>query len=103
MTKVKLNNVHLAGKISRVGQLAYSPSGLALLEFTLAVPQEAYTKSSVGYYQVMDSDGQAEELKGKLKIGMEVSIQGRLFQRSYTNRSGNKVEEVKVILENLGG
>lgn len=98
-----MNTVQLSGKISRVGQLAYSPSGLALLEFTVAVPQEAYTKPSVGYYQVMAADNQAEELKGKLKVGMEVTVQGRLFQRAYTNRNGNRVEEVKVILESFGG
>lgn len=98
-----MNKVHLAGKISRVGQLAYSPSGLALLEFTLAVSQEAYSKSSIGYYQVVISDSQAEDLKGKLKIGMNVTVEGRLYQRAYTNKSGNRVEEIKVILENFGG
>ena len=98
-----MNKVHLAGKISRVGLLKYSPSGLALLEFTLAVGQEAYSKTSMGYYQVVVSDRHAEDLKEKLKIGMHVSIEGRLYQRAYTSSSGNKVDEVKVILENFGG
>ena len=73
-----MNRVQLAGKISRVGQLQYSPSGLALLEFTLAVGQEAYSKESVGYYEVVVSDRLAEDLKGQLKIGMTVNIQTRL-------------------------
>lgn len=98
-----MNKVHLAGKVSRVGQLKYSPSGLALLEFTLAVEQRAYSKNSVGYYQVVVTEGQAEDLKGRLKIGMKLSLEGSLYQRSYTSRSGSKVEEVKVILETLGG
>ena len=98
-----MNKVHLAGKVSRVGQLKYSPSGLALLEFTLAVEQRAYSKNSVGYYQVVVTGGQAEDLKGRLKIGTKLSLEGSLYQRSYTSRSGSKVEEVKVILETFGG
>lgn len=98
-----MNKVHLAGKISRVGQLKYSPSGLAILEFSLAVDQQAYSKASVGYYQIVVTASQAEDLKGKLKIGMKLSLTGSLYQRSYTSRSGVKVDEVKVILETLGG
>ncbi len=98
-----MNKVHLAGKISRVGQLKYSPSGLALLEFMLAVAQEAYSKSSIGYYQVVVSESLAEDLRGKLKIGMNVTIEGRLYHRAYTSKFGNRVEEIKVILENFGG
>ncbi|MCX6103483.1 MAG: single-stranded DNA-binding protein [Proteobacteria bacterium] len=98
-----MNKVQLAGKISRVGQLQYSPSGLALLEFTLAVGQEAYSKESVGYYEVVVSDRLAEDLKGQLKIGMTVNIQGHLYQRAYTSRSGSRINEVKVILEIFGG
>lgn len=96
-----MNKVHLTGKISRVGQLAYSPSGLALLEFTMAVSQEAYSKTSMGYFQLVASGDKAEELKGKLKIGIIVTAEGQLFHRAYTNKFGVKVEEVKVILENL--
>jgi single-strand DNA-binding protein len=98
-----MNKVQLAGKISRVGQLKYSPSGMALLEFTLAVEQEAYSKKNIGYYQIVVSDRQAEDLKGQLKIGKSVSVEGHLHQRSYTSQSGTRVEEIKVILETFGG
>ncbi|MBM4316607.1 MAG: single-stranded DNA-binding protein [Deltaproteobacteria bacterium] len=98
-----MNQVHLAGKISRVGQLAYSPSGLALLEFTLSVEQKAYSKTSRGYYQIVVTDRQAEDLKGTIKIGMNIIVKGSLYQRSYTNKTGVRVDEVKVILETIGG
>jgi single-strand DNA-binding protein len=98
-----VNKVHLAGKISRLGQLKYTPSGLPLLEFTLAVTQEAYSKTNIGYFQVVVSGRQAEDLKGKLKIGTNVTLQGQLYQRAYTSRAGDKVDEVKIILETFGG
>ena len=97
----KLNQVLLTGKISRVGHLKYSPSGLALLEFTLAVEQKAYEKVSIGYFPVVVADRLAEDLKGKLKIGMPLSIKGSLYQRMYSDRSGGKVDEIKIVLENL--
>jgi single-stranded DNA-binding protein len=76
---------------------------LALLEFTLSVEQKAYSKTSRGYYQIVVTDRQAEDLKGALKIGMNVTVKGSLYQRSYTNKSGVKVDEVKIILETFGG
>lgn len=98
-----MNQVHLAGKISRVGSLQYSPSGMAILEFTMAVPGRAYGRESVGYYEVVLTGKEAEDSQHSLKIGLTVSIEGSLHHRVYRNRNGIKVNEIKVIFEKFGG
>jgi small subunit ribosomal protein S18 len=45
--------VRLEGKISRVGVLKYTPSGTAICDFTLAVPQRFLDKGSVGYFEAV--------------------------------------------------
>ena len=98
-----MNHIKLTGKISRVGQLKYTPSGLPLLEFTLAVPQVAYGKETVGYHEVVVTGSEAEEIRQKLKIGIEILVEGQLFQRNFRNRAGNRVSETKIILGKVGG
>lgn len=92
-----MNEVSLVGKVSRVGQLKYSPTGVASVEFTLAVPQKVLEVESVGYFEVVLFGPPAEDSAGTIRIGKKLSVRGHLWGRSYRNRQGGKVVETKVI------
>lgn len=98
-----MNEVQLAGKVSRVGRLAYTPSGIALAEFTLAVAQKTPQKNSMGYFEIVLMAALAEELAPQLKIGKQISVKGNLWGRKYKDRQGNQVSETKILASELGG
>lgn len=87
----------LTGKVSRYSGLKYTPSGIATLQFTLAVPQSILDTPSVGYFKVEAFGDSAVELSEVTRVGSEFLVEGSLWNRSYTNRQGFKVFEVKVV------
>jgi single stranded DNA-binding protein len=96
-----LNEVALAGKVSRVGQLKYTPSGKPQLDFTLAVATRVLDADSIGYVEAVLFGSPAEDSAKALKIGRRISIRGQLWVRNYKNRQGTKVNEAKVICTSL--
>ncbi len=96
-----MNEVALVGKVSRVSQLKYTPSGKPSLDFTLAVSQKVLDSDSVGYVEVVLFGDCAEDSAQILRIGRRISIRGQLWGRSYKNRQGVKVNETKVICASL--
>ena len=96
-----VNQVSLIGKVSRVGRLAYTPAGVAISEFTLAVPQTYFDKETIGYYEIVMVGKEAEELVGRVKIGRMLTLKGRLWTRSFRNRQGIKMTETKILVSHL--
>ena len=96
-----MNSVALEGKVNRVTALRYSPSGIATLRFSLAVPQKLFEKESIGYFEVQFFGELAETLSSTLKIGKSVVVQGHLWARYYRNKEGVQVSETKVLGEKL--
>jgi len=97
-----LNEVVLTGKVSRLGQLKYTPAGSAITEITLAATQEYFKKSTMGHFDIVLLGDLAEEKK-RLRIGTRITVKGNLWSRKYTDRRGNKVVETKVIANTLIG
>ena len=96
------NHVVLTGKVSKTHGLKYTPAGEAICEFTLAVPQRYYEKNNIGYFEIVLMGQAAEDSSAQLKIGKTLFLTGTLWTRTYTNRQGNKVNETKIVIENLG-
>jgi single-strand DNA-binding protein len=96
-----LNRVLLKGKVSRVGKLKYTPSGIASLRFTLAVAQQLLDKESVGYIETLLFDKLAETGAQGLKIGKTISLDGHLWVRVFRNPQGIKMSETRVIVSNF--
>jgi single-stranded DNA-binding protein len=97
----KLNTVRLAGKVSRIGALKYTPSGVAIREGQLAVNQKTLGKESVGYYDLLFFGEIAEREVEAIRVGTSLLVQGSLWSRAYRNRKGVKVTEVKVVVESF--
>lgn len=85
--------------MNRVGTLKYTPSGVAVRDCQLAVNQNAFGKESVGYFDLILFADIAEKPTPVLKVGAALDVEGTLWSRTYRNRKGAKVTEVKVIVE----
>lgn len=93
----------LTGKISRVGALRYTPSGVPVSDFTVAVPQQQLDRKSVGHFEAVMFGEVAEQAHRSLKIGKVLQLKGTLWTREFKNRQGIKVSETKIIVHSIGG
>ena len=93
----------MTGKISHVETLKYTPTGKAILEFTLAVPQEFLEKKSMGYFTIVLVGGEAEAGAPSVRIGKQASVRGTLWRRSFRNRRGDAVTETKILADSMTG
>lgn len=97
----RLSQVSLAGKLSKVGKLKYTPAGLPILEAAIAVPQSYLEKKSTGYFSLLLDGEVAERASDKLRIGKSVLVRGSLWTRTFKNRLGNQVTEFHIIVEEI--
>ncbi len=95
------NRVCLTGKVSRMGRLKYTPSGTAVCDFTVAVPQIYFDKLSVGYFEMMMTGKSAEDKVDQLRIGKKVKLTGSLWARTFRDRQGRFVNETKVLVDKI--
>jgi len=95
------NQVVLAGKVSKIHGLKYTPAGICVGELVLAVQQAYLDKASVGYFDVVASGNLAQLKLAQLKIGSVVEVVGKLWCRSYKNRQGVLLNETKIIAEEI--
>jgi single-strand DNA-binding protein len=98
-----INRVILEGRLTKEPELRYTPSGVAVATFTLAVnrqfakdgQQEADFINIVAWRQL------AELCANYLTKGQGATLEGRLQQRSYDNKEGKKVYVTEVVADNV--
>ena len=101
------NKVFLIGNLTRDPELRYTPSGIAVARFAIAVNR--ITKKGAGEAGAQDVDfinivawRRLAEVCGEyLKKGRPVAIEGRLQIRNYTGRDGQKRTMSEVIADNM--
>jgi single-stranded DNA-binding protein len=93
--------VRLSGKVSRIGALKYTPSGVAIREGLLAVNQQTFGKESVGYFELLFFGEIAEREVDSIRVGTSLLVQGSLWSRAYLNRKSAKVTEVKIVVQSF--
>ena len=91
------NEVFLVGKVSQVGSLRYTPSGVPVGEVVIAVKQSHLELTNMGYFDVVLSGELAELWFSRLKVGLNLEVSGQLWSRSFRNRQGVSEKETKVL------
>jgi single-strand DNA-binding protein len=105
-----INQVHYIGSVATNPDLKYTPSGLAIVEITVAgrsdiLTAEGEVKHPAFYNRAKAFGGYAEALAESLQQGDVVSVHGRLEYRAY-EVEGNKrstVETVITTIQTLSG
>jgi single-strand DNA-binding protein len=106
-----VNKVILIGNLGRDPELRYTPSGSAVVSFTLATTERWNDKSGqrqekTEWHNVVAWARLAELVNQYLKKGRSAYVEGRITTRSWDDRDGNKKYRTEIIanqIQFLGG
>ena len=104
-----LNHVTLIGRLTRDAELKYTPGGLAISSFSIAVNRRRKNGDQwvdeVSYFDINLYGKPAESLKQYLTKGKQVAVDGELRQDRW-EKDGQKFSRVSIVANNvqlLGG
>lgn len=99
-----INNVTLVGRLTRDPELRYTPSGVAVTKFTLAVNRNFSNQNGereADFINIVTWRKQAENCANYIKKGSLVGIVGRIQTGKYENNEGRTVYTTDVVAENV--
>ena len=91
---INFNQVILIGRLVRDPELKYTPNGLPVCNFTLAVND----KDKSYFFECEAWRKVAELIAGYLKKGSKVLICGKLTSDVWSNNSGEKRKTVRIVV-----
>lgn len=99
-----MNRVVLVGRLTKDPELKYTPSGVAVCNFTLAV-NRSFTNASgereADFIQCQVWRRAAENSGNYLKKGSLAGVDGRIQVRSFEGQDGNRVWMTEVVAESV--
>ncbi len=100
------NKVILLGNLTRDPEVRYTPNGIAVASFAIAVnrkyKQGDETKEEVSYIDIVVFGKQAESCGQYINKGNAVLIEGRLQQRRWDDKeTGAKRSKVEVVAQSV--
>jgi single-strand DNA-binding protein len=99
-----LNRVILIGRLTRDPELRYTPTGVAVTQFTLAVDRpfsNNQNEREADFIPVVTWRQLAETCANYLRKGRLAAVEGRIQVRNYDNNEGRKVYVTEVIADNV--
>ena len=99
-----LNRVVLIGRLTRDPDLRYTPSGVAVTQFTLAVDRVFTSQGGereADFIPVVTWRQLAENCANYLRKGRLTAVEGRIQIRNYENNEGRRVYVTEVIADNV--
>jgi single-strand DNA-binding protein len=99
-----LNRVVLVGRLTKDPELKYTPNGVAVANFTLAVNRpfkNAQGENEADFINIVVWRKPAENVANYLKKGSLCGVDGRLQTRSYENNQGQRVYVTEVMAESV--
>lgn len=101
-----VNKAILLGRLGRDPELKYTPGGKAVCSFSLATTerwttQDGQKKENTTWHNIVAWGKPAEIMKEYLRKGSEVFIEGRIDNRSWEDKDGNKRYISEVVVGNF--
>jgi single-strand DNA-binding protein len=100
------NSVTLVGNLTKDPELRYTPSGAGVASFGLAVNRRYQVngewQEQTSFFNIVAWSELGENAAASLSKGMRVIVTGRLEQRSYETKEGEKRSVTEVRAEELG-
>ena len=103
-----INRVVLVGNLTRDPEIRYTTGGAAKASFGVAVSRRWQNRQSneweeqTSFFNVVCWREMAENVSESLGKGSRVVVTGRLEQRSYDDRDGNRRNVVEIIADEVG-
>jgi single-strand DNA-binding protein len=100
---IVINHIILIGRLTRDPELRYTPNGVAVANFDLAVDRDFLQngQKEVDFIRIVAWQKLAETCANYLKKGRLVAVEGRLQIRSYETQDGQKRKVVEVIVSRV--
>lgn len=95
------NRVILVGRLTKDPELKYTPSGMQVARFSIAVNRVRSKNDEVDFFNIVAFQKLAEICVQYLKKGKLVLVEGRIQIRNYTTQDGQKRTATEIIMENL--
>lgn len=99
-----MNRVVLVGRLTKDVELRYTPQGVAVANFTLAVNRpfkNQQGEQEADFLNIVVWKRQAENAAEFLRKGSLAGVDGRVQSRSYDNNQGQKVFVTEVLAESV--
>lgn len=98
-----MNNVNLIGRLTRDPETRYTPDGLAIARFSIAIdrPAKSGEEKKADFPNIVVFGKQAENCERYLEKGRQVGITGRIQTGSYEKQDGSKAYTTDVIAERV--
>lgn len=99
-----LNRVILIGRLTKDPELRYTPAGVAVTQFTLAVDRPFTSQGGereADFIPVVTWRQLAETCANYLRKGRLTAVEGRIQVRNYENNEGKRVYVTEVIADNV--
>lgn len=101
---MSINRVVLVGRLTRDPELRYTPTGVAVTNFTIAVGRpfkNADGNSETDFINGVVWRRPAENLANYMKKGNQIGVDGRLQSRSYEGNDGKTVYVTEVVADSV--
>ncbi len=98
-----MNKVILMGRLTRDPEVSSSASGTTFARFSIAVDRRFKREGEpdADFFNCTAFGKTAEFVERYLKKGTKVVVTGRLQNNNYTNKEGQKVYDVRIMVEEL--
>jgi len=101
-----LNKVQLIGNLTRDPELRYTPSGTAVVSFSIATNRSWTTdtgekKDEVDFHRIVAWNKLAELCSQFLVKGRKVYVEGRLTTRSWAAQDGTQKQTTEIIINDM--
>ena len=108
---MSVNKAVLIGRLGKDPELRYTQSGTGVANFSLATDrswkgEDGQKQRETTWHNIVVWGKRAEVVKEYLTKGQQIYIEGRIVNRSYDDKEGNKKYISEVVLEDfafLGG
>lgn len=95
-----MNQTQLIGRLTKDAELRYTPNGVAVANFTLAVNRSRKNQNGeteADFLRCMCFKKTAENLAQYCKKGSKIAVIGSIQTRSYENQQGQKVFMTEIL------
>jgi single-strand DNA-binding protein len=99
-----MNHIVLIGRLTRDPELRYTPNGVAVTNFDLAVDRPTTNQAGereADFIRIVAWQKTAEVCANYLKKGRLVAVEGRLQIRSYEAQDGQKRRVAEVVINQV--
>lgn len=101
------NSITVVGNATRDPELRFTPAGQAVARFGVAVNRrwqgrDGQWQENVSFFDVVSWREMAENVSESIVKGMRVIVSGRLEQRSYETKDGEKRNVFEIVADEVG-